>query len=527
MRNFSIIFLFGAFFIISTLKAQVGVGTTTPAGALDIASTTDGLLIPRIALSATNTATVSTPTVSELVYNTFTSAAGPNQVVPGFYYWNGTIWVQVGAGNNWTTSGNSATVAGTNYIGTTDAIDLRIKTNGTDRWNISNASNGQLQSYSLGSAAAPVYSFQGDPNTGILSPGADQLGFATNGIARFRIPNADQVHALSLGTAALPFYTFSADPDTGLFSPTTDNIAISTAGTERLRALANGHVLVNTTTNNATSGSDNVFEALASTAGDDAISGYSSGAGGIGVAGYSTSTGIGVIGNNSADGFGVYGTTSGGTSEDISGTVGLSFYSTAGSGYSSALAASAGSSIAGVTGVVASQETNTNDEDYYFGVVGEVLVATVGTHFVPQRSGGVMGSSGSGTWGSMGYKNAAGTQVSVYGGGIVGSILGGGGKSVTPSPNNNVGLGINGGVMGGYVRGNQFGLVSKGDDFGMYVDGNTITNKPIVQLVEDTESNSRVATYTPTSTTIDISTRGKGKLVNGEAFITLKRTSPD
>ena len=75
-------------FALNAVYAQVGIGTTSPNGALDVFSTNDGLIIPRVALSATNVATVVTPTISELVYNTFTSAVGPNQVTPGFYYWN-------------------------------------------------------------------------------------------------------------------------------------------------------------------------------------------------------------------------------------------------------------------------------------------------------------------------------------------------------------------------------------------------------------------------------------------------------
>lgn len=75
--------------------SQVGIGNTDPQGALDVTSSNNGLLIPRIALSATNIATVITPTVSELVYNTFTSAVGPNQITPGFYFWDGSLWVTI------------------------------------------------------------------------------------------------------------------------------------------------------------------------------------------------------------------------------------------------------------------------------------------------------------------------------------------------------------------------------------------------------------------------------------------------
>lgn len=75
--------------------AQVGVGTTNPnaSSVLDVTSTDKGLLIPRINLTGTNdVATIATPATSLLVYNQAT-VAGANAVVPGFYYFNGTMWV--------------------------------------------------------------------------------------------------------------------------------------------------------------------------------------------------------------------------------------------------------------------------------------------------------------------------------------------------------------------------------------------------------------------------------------------------
>ena len=172
--------LFLSFLLIGGFaQAQVGVGTTTPQGALDVSSTTDGLLIPRIALTNTTTATVTSPTASELVYNTATV----NDVTPGFYYWSGSQWVRVATGtnNDWSLTGNAGTTPGTNFIGTTDAKDLRFKTNGTDRLNILN-SNGQLQSYNnTNLASAPSYSWAADTNTGMYLGGSDILAFAANG----------------------------------------------------------------------------------------------------------------------------------------------------------------------------------------------------------------------------------------------------------------------------------------------------------------------------------------------------------
>lgn len=142
LKSYFLTFLI-SFVGVITCTAQVGVGTTTPLAAFDITSTTEGLLIPRVALSATNVATVVTPTVSELVYNTFTSALGPNQVSPGFYYWNGTLWVPITSGNltAWSLTGNSGTAAATNFVGTTDAVDFVTRTNNTEKVRVTSTGN--------------------------------------------------------------------------------------------------------------------------------------------------------------------------------------------------------------------------------------------------------------------------------------------------------------------------------------------------------------------------------------------------
>ncbi len=54
-----------------------------------------------------------------------------------FYYWNGTGWKEVLTdGTCWSVSGNAGTVAGTNFLGTTDNVDLVFKTNNTERMRI-------------------------------------------------------------------------------------------------------------------------------------------------------------------------------------------------------------------------------------------------------------------------------------------------------------------------------------------------------------------------------------------------------
>jgi hypothetical protein len=116
------------FFALTKTNAQVGIGTTTPKAALDVFSGTDGLLIPRVAL--TNTTTVSpvlSGTESELVYNTTLNGF----VTPGFYYLSapGGPWVRLAAGTTgWLTTGNTGIVDDySNYIGTYIGTDVDVR----------------------------------------------------------------------------------------------------------------------------------------------------------------------------------------------------------------------------------------------------------------------------------------------------------------------------------------------------------------------------------------------------------------
>ena len=100
MKKLLIILLF----IYSGSYAQTGIGTTTPnaSAKLEVASTTQGFLPPRVALTATNVFSpivgTSSAATGLLVYNTASAGTAPNNVVPGYYYWNGTVWVQISNG---------------------------------------------------------------------------------------------------------------------------------------------------------------------------------------------------------------------------------------------------------------------------------------------------------------------------------------------------------------------------------------------------------------------------------------------
>jgi len=115
----------------------LGVNVLAPQAALDIVSTNNGLLIPRVSLLAGGNFSTPVATISdsEIIYNTNTVGSGINAVTPGFYHWNTATarWVRfnTGAATGWLTTGNSGLTAGTNFIGTTDAIDVSFKRNNT------------------------------------------------------------------------------------------------------------------------------------------------------------------------------------------------------------------------------------------------------------------------------------------------------------------------------------------------------------------------------------------------------------
>ena len=76
---------------------QVGIQSSSPRGALDIGSTTSGMVIPVVALSDIYTQTINNPNTGNIIAGTTiyndNTVDGINGVYPGLYVWNGTFWV--------------------------------------------------------------------------------------------------------------------------------------------------------------------------------------------------------------------------------------------------------------------------------------------------------------------------------------------------------------------------------------------------------------------------------------------------
>ncbi|UKB86021.1 hypothetical protein LF887_10460 [Chryseobacterium sp. MEBOG06] len=107
--------------------SQVGINTVTPNANsdLELASVNKGLLLNRIALNSTTTGVFN---AGMIVYNTATI----NDVTPGTYISNGTVWSRITDSQtlnaaSWRTTGNSGT--STNFVGTNNLQSIIFKTN--------------------------------------------------------------------------------------------------------------------------------------------------------------------------------------------------------------------------------------------------------------------------------------------------------------------------------------------------------------------------------------------------------------
>lgn len=220
--------------------AQVGIGTTTPRGALEINSSTNGFVAPQVALTST---TASAPVVNPqdgglplsgtLVYNTNTAG----DVTPGYYLWNGTAWTRLVNTPSWSLTGNSGTSAETNFIGTTDAQPLVFKTNNFEWMRVTPTGElaiGNTNPSATLDVTGNIYANIKNDNALILNSDGDNYGFISN-------PSLD-VWTLGYGTniavLATPVLSWTGSGKVG----------IGTTTPTALLHLKNGHIKSEQTT---------------------------------------------------------------------------------------------------------------------------------------------------------------------------------------------------------------------------------------------------------------------------------------
>ncbi len=114
-------------------NGAVGIGTATPnaSSLLDITSITKGVLLPRMTKSQRDA--IAAPATGLLIYQTNSNA--------GFYYYAGSGWSPVTPKPGWLLKGNSGIDPSSNFLGTTDAQPVVIKTNNAEVMRISSNGN--------------------------------------------------------------------------------------------------------------------------------------------------------------------------------------------------------------------------------------------------------------------------------------------------------------------------------------------------------------------------------------------------
>lgn len=224
--------------------------------------------------------------------------------------------------------------------------------------------------------------------------------------------------------------------------------------------------------------------------------------------GYSSFDGAGTYGRVMA-GATIYAGVQGeysGTNPSGAGTRGLYVSNTAGTSFAAYASGLSGSEV--IVG---------GNGQYKFGVAGE------GGQQI--RTAGIFGNDFGVRMAALGYYAASGLDYSTYGFGNAVFTGIAGGKMANPLGdfNNEIGLGMYGGIMGGWIKGLEYGANFSGKRYGAYVDGKTLTNNVYVVLNADA-TGSRTPSYAATSLSVDINAKGTAALVNGEAEVIFNET---
>jgi hypothetical protein len=113
---------------------------------LDISSTTSGFLVPRMTTAQQNA--IASPATGLLIYNTTTGYFMVNTGTPASPVWTPLAFNNTG----WSLLGNSGTVDGTNFLGTTDNVPLNFKVNNQKAGRIDNTNANTFFGYQAGNS---------------------------------------------------------------------------------------------------------------------------------------------------------------------------------------------------------------------------------------------------------------------------------------------------------------------------------------------------------------------------------------
>lgn len=130
---------------------------------LDVSSMTTKKGIKMPSMTTAEKENISSPAEGLMVYQT--------DVSPGFYYYDGATWTSVAG---WGMKGNADVDASQQYLGTTDANDLVMRTNGTERLRLDSDGNIRFKSVSAARELRFYEPNNGNNYTGIKAASMSQ-----------------------------------------------------------------------------------------------------------------------------------------------------------------------------------------------------------------------------------------------------------------------------------------------------------------------------------------------------------------
>lgn len=236
-----------------------------PNAILELQSNNKGLLLSRLALTATTAASpLNAHVAGMVVYNTATAGSGNTAVSPGFYYNDGTQWVRVVnagaiASLAWIQDGNNNGALKT--IGTNDNFDLPFETNGTEKMRL--GTNGGL---GLGTSAPSSILHIDNDNRGPLyddvwirsyntTGGSNTSGIYMSNARGTRTTPLNLSNNDGLGNISMQGYVNGSISNLSVINATytgngtnqNSNLQFSTSGATRMTLDDKGFVGINTT----------------------------------------------------------------------------------------------------------------------------------------------------------------------------------------------------------------------------------------------------------------------------------------
>ena len=128
---------------------------------------------------------------------------------------------------------------------------LKLRNSANSAWVTIRQLDGEFSTVPVenGTAAAPSIFFKDSgTDTGLFSPGADQVAISTGGTSRLAVSTTAVSSTLAvdvpLGAVGTPSITFTGDLNTGIWSPTADTIAFSEGGAEAMRIDSSSRLLI-------------------------------------------------------------------------------------------------------------------------------------------------------------------------------------------------------------------------------------------------------------------------------------------